>query len=91
MRRLARFTMAQIEIYTTRYGCYCFAAKALLQRNGVPYTEVDVSGDPQRREQMIERANGRMTVLRPSSERSRGAIELRQTFDNLHDKTGTHP
>jgi len=54
--------MAPIEIYTTRYCSYCFAAKALLQRKGVPYTEVDVTGDPQRREQMIERANGRMTV-----------------------------
>jgi glutaredoxin 3 len=54
--------MAPIEIYTTRYCSYCLAAKALLQRKGVPYTEVDVTGDPQRRKQMIERANGRMTV-----------------------------
>jgi glutaredoxin 3 len=54
--------MAPIEIYTTRYCSYCLAAKALLQRKGVPYTEVDVTGDLQRRKQMIERANGRMTV-----------------------------
>lgn len=51
-----------IEIYTTRYCPYCHAAKRLLSRKGVDFTEIDVSGDANRRSEMVARANGRMTV-----------------------------
>jgi glutaredoxin 3 len=54
--------MAQIEIYTTRFCPYCTSAKALLSRKGVAYAEIDVSGDPAKRTEMVDRANGRMTV-----------------------------
>ena len=54
--------MPLIEIYTTRYCPYCVAAKSLLKRKGAVYTEIDVSGDWEQREAMIERANGQMTV-----------------------------
>jgi glutaredoxin 3 len=51
-----------VEIYTTGFCPYCVAAKALLKRKGVSFKEISVSGDSARREEMIERANGRMTV-----------------------------
>ena len=51
-----------IEIYTTRYCPYCHAAKRLLSRKVVDFTEIDVSGDANRRSEMVARANGRMTV-----------------------------
>jgi glutaredoxin 3 len=54
--------MVNIEIYTTRYCPYCHAAKALLNRKGVAFTEIDVSGDPEGRRKMVERANGGYTV-----------------------------
>lgn len=54
--------MTQIEIYTTRFCPYCHAAKRLLSRKGIAFTEIDVSGDPQGRSDMVARANGRMTV-----------------------------
>jgi glutaredoxin 3 len=54
--------MAEIEIYTTRFCPYCHAAKRLLSRKGVEFTEIDVSGDPKGRSDMVTRANGRMTV-----------------------------
>ena len=54
--------MAQVEIYSTRYCSYCQAAKALLNRKGIAFVEIDVSGDPEKRNQMVERANGVMTV-----------------------------
>ena len=54
--------MAEVEIYTTRYCSYCQSAKALLTRKGIDFTEIDVTGDPEGRGRMIERANGRMTV-----------------------------
>jgi glutaredoxin 3 len=52
----------EIEIYTTGYCPYCVAAKSLLTRKGVEFTEISVSGDSAKREEMVQRANGRMTV-----------------------------
>jgi glutaredoxin 3 len=58
----ARFTMTQIDIYTTRFCPYCHAAKRLLSHKGVAFTEIDVGGDPKGRSEMVARASGRMTV-----------------------------
>jgi glutaredoxin 3 len=55
-------TMLQIEIYTTRWCPYCIAAKRLLARKGVTFTEIDVGSDQAERGRMVMRANGRMTV-----------------------------
>ncbi|MSO66751.1 MAG: glutaredoxin 3 [Pseudolabrys sp.] len=54
--------MPPVEIYTTRYCPYCSAAKALLSRKGVSFTEIGLDGDWEQRNEMIKRANGRMTV-----------------------------
>jgi glutaredoxin 3 len=54
--------MPPVQIYTTRYCPYCFAAKSLLKRKGVAFDEIDVGSASGRREEMIQRANGRMTV-----------------------------
>ncbi|WP_342643602.1 glutaredoxin 3 [Rhodoligotrophos ferricapiens] len=54
--------MAKVTIYTTSTCPYCMAAKNLLNRKGVTFEEIDVSGDAQRREAMTQRANGRRTV-----------------------------
>ena len=52
---------AKITIYTTPYCPYCHAAKALLNRKGAAFEEIDVQ-DPVLRQQMMLRANGRRTV-----------------------------
>jgi glutaredoxin 3 len=54
--------MPAVEIYTTPICPYCLAAKRLLQRKGVTYTEIDVSRDPGLRSAMTARAGGRRTV-----------------------------
>jgi glutaredoxin 3 len=54
--------MPPVEIYTTRYCPFCNAAKALLTRKGVTFSEIDIGRDWKRRDEMIQRANGRMTV-----------------------------
>lgn len=54
--------MRPVEIYTTPYCPFCLAAKRLLQKKGIAYSEIDVSRDPRLREAMIQRANGRRTV-----------------------------
>jgi glutaredoxin 3 len=53
--------MAKVEIYTTPYCPYCIRAKALLQRKGVTYREIDVTGAPELRRWLRERT-GRRTV-----------------------------
>ncbi|NGQ91189.1 glutaredoxin 3 [Rhodobacter sp. HX-7-19] len=54
--------MKPVEIYTTPICPYCLAAKRLLSKKGVPFTEIDVSRDPSLREKMTTRAGGRRTV-----------------------------
>ena len=53
--------MKAVEIYTTQTCPYCIAAKGLLKKKGVAYTEVDVGADPAVRQAMTERA-GRRSV-----------------------------
>jgi glutaredoxin 3 len=52
---------AAIEIYT-RPGCgYCTAAKQLLTRKKVDFTELNVATDPAYRDQMYDRAGAGST------------------------------
>jgi glutaredoxin 3 len=54
--------MAKIELYTTMWCPYCARAKALLEKKGAAYTEIDVMEEPNRRGEMVKRAGGRTTV-----------------------------
>lgn len=54
--------MPKVEIYTTPTCPYCHAAKRLLTKKGVDFTEIDVSRDPDLRLAMTNRAGGRRTV-----------------------------
>jgi len=54
--------MSDVTIYTTMMCPYCVRAKALLARKGVAFDEIDVSMDPDLRNEMMERAGGRQTV-----------------------------
>ncbi|QDO97825.1 glutaredoxin 3 [Ferrovibrio terrae] len=54
--------MAQIEIYTTFMCPYCARAKALLDKKGQTYDEIDVSYDAAKREEMTQKAGGVRTV-----------------------------
>ncbi len=54
--------MKPVEIYTTPSCPYCHAAKRLLTKKGVSFTEIDVSRDTALRNAMTARANGGRTV-----------------------------
>ena len=54
--------MKTVELYTKQTCGFCHAAKRLLTAKGVSYAEVELLSNPQRRPEMIERANGRTTV-----------------------------
>ena len=54
--------MANVEIYTGMMCGYCSAAKRLLKKKGVEFTETDVTWKPGKRAEMMERAKGRHSV-----------------------------
>ena len=54
--------MSHIEIYTTPMCPFCWRAKKLLDGKNVGYTEINLWSEKARREEMIERADGRSTV-----------------------------
>ena len=54
--------MAKVEIYTGMMCGFCSAAKRLLEQKGVDFEETDVSVSSGKRQEMIARANGRLTV-----------------------------
>lgn len=54
--------MKPVEIYTTPLCGYCHAAKRLLTKKGVPFSEIDVSRDPELRAAMTRRSHGGRTV-----------------------------
>jgi len=54
--------MQMIEIYTSPLCGFCHAAKRLLNDKGVSFTEHDVVRTPDKRQEMLARANGRHTV-----------------------------
>ncbi|MBL8581349.1 MAG: glutaredoxin 3 [Rhizobiaceae bacterium] len=53
--------MVDVTIYTRMMCGYCSAAKRLLEKKGVAFTEHDASFSPALREEMLARSNGRTT------------------------------
>lgn len=53
--------MKKVRLYTTTYCGYCRSAKALLDRKGVAYQEIDVTDDDAQREELV-RITGQRTV-----------------------------
>ena len=54
--------MKQVEIYTSPLCGYCHAAKHLLTKKGVSFSEINVMMNPAKRQEMMQRAHGRHTV-----------------------------
>ncbi len=54
--------MNPVKVYTTFTCPYCYRAKALLEKKGVAFEEIDVTMDPDLREEMVRKAGGRRTV-----------------------------
>ncbi len=53
--------IADVKVYTTTYCAYCVRAKSLLAKRNVPFEEVDVSSDTEKREWLVK-ATGLRTV-----------------------------
>ena len=50
-----------VTIYTKPYCPYCIRAVSLLEKKVVEFTEIEAAFDPEKRQEMIQRANGRAT------------------------------
>lgn len=51
----------RVHVYTTMICAYCLRAKALLKARGIPYEEIDVTGDHAARAWLVK-TTGRRTV-----------------------------
>jgi glutaredoxin 3 len=54
--------MKNITVYTTNFCGYCTRAKALLQKKGAAFTEINVFDDDAERELLIAKTGGRRTL-----------------------------
>ena len=54
--------MQTVEIYSSPLCGFCHAAKRLLKKKGVNFTEINVLTNPGRKPEMIKRAGGSRTV-----------------------------
>ncbi len=56
------YIMKNITVYSGPMCNFCDAAKRLLARNNLDYTEIDISTKEGLREEMTKKANGRRTI-----------------------------
>lgn len=54
--------MADVLVYSGPNCPFCDMAKGLLRRKGVAFQEINVRADPAKRDEMIQRSGGRMTI-----------------------------
>jgi glutaredoxin 3 len=52
--------MSQVIVYTTEPCGYCRVAKALLNKRGIPFEEINLAKDPEGRAELV-RLTGMMT------------------------------
>lgn len=52
--------MPRVTVYTRQFCGYCTAAKTLLRDKGIAFEEIDATGAPDKRKEMIDRS-GRFT------------------------------
>jgi glutaredoxin 3 len=53
--------MANVTIYTRAMCPFCTRALKLLKRKGVAFDQIDAGMDPQRKQEMVNRAGGART------------------------------
>ena len=54
--------MKNVTVYMGPMCNFCDAAKRLLNRNNIPYKEINIAFEEGKREEMLEKSNGRKTI-----------------------------
>ena len=55
-------TVYMIDIYTSSLCGFCYKAKSLLKRKNILFNEISIDMDHEKREEMINRSNGKTSV-----------------------------
>ncbi len=56
--------MKNVTVYMGPMCAFCDAAKRLLHRNNIPYKEINVAIEEDKRDEMLKKSNGRKTIPR---------------------------
>ena len=54
--------MKNVTVYMGPRCNFCDAAKRLLIRNNVPFNEINIALEEEKREEMLKKSNGRQTI-----------------------------
>ena len=54
--------MKNVTVYMGPMCSFCDAAKRLLKRNNIPYNEINVALEEKKREEMLNKSNGKRTI-----------------------------
>ena len=54
--------MKNVIVYTGPMCNFCDAAKRLLNRNNIPYKEIDIAIEDNKRDEMLKKSNGKRTI-----------------------------
>ena len=57
-----RLQQATVVMYSKPSCPYCMAAKVLLERKQVAYEDINIEGNPEKKQEMVSRSEGRTTV-----------------------------
>jgi len=54
--------MKNVTVYMGPMCAYCAAAKRLLNRNNIPYKEINIALEEGKKDEMLKKSNGRKTI-----------------------------
>jgi len=54
--------MKNITVYMGPMCAFCDAAKRLLNRNNIPYEEINIAIEEGKKDEMLKKSNGRKTI-----------------------------
>ena len=54
--------MKNVTVYMGPMCSFCDAAKRLLKRNNIPYNEINIALEEEKREEMLSKSNGKRTI-----------------------------
>ena len=82
--------MKNVTVYMGPRCNFCEAAKRLLNRNNIPYNEINIALDESKREEMLKKSNGKRTIpqiffneLHIGGYEELRALEKKGELDNL--------
>ena len=82
--------MKNVTVYMGPMCAFCDAAKRLLKRNNIPYKEINIALEEEKREEMLKKSNGKRTIpqiffneLHIGGYEELRALEKKGELDNL--------